>query len=418
MWMFSILAFLFLGNIANADSDGFYIGPSLGYYFFDEAHSRNKFDNTLSYGFTLGYQINNNFAIEGSHSWLNAELTHSIYDQDGKYHAFGEDADFGLTRIDAILGKNLYFALGYASLNSDFLFDNDDKDIKWNLGFGYKANLNPSLSFIFDARAYPYKNDRYGNDSEYVADYSVNLGFVYRFGAGSTTTKTVTTKTTATKTTATTSSVKHQRETAKITRVKRDISDIKSKLNSKKSWLSENGNIYNSDTGECKQPSYGPKPETACSPSEQDEIATALCASVMGGCEVAQRLSGNSSATEKFLGSQACGMLVAKFKDVPYDLKDALENFFDDQIGEAAGILLKSDGVLNKIAGGTAAWFHGKRKIDQFQECVDEAGSKCSDLYDEWNKPSELYDSCVDHLKSIQELEKSLTSLYMQLEKF
>ena len=69
------LAMLFLASAIAVSAQpqqqqsGAYVAPSIGYYFFDGDEDRsNNAEDGLLYGLSIGYQINNNFAIEANYS--------------------------------------------------------------------------------------------------------------------------------------------------------------------------------------------------------------------------------------------------------------------------------------------------------------------------------------------------------------
>ncbi len=164
---------------------GFYVGPTVGYFFFDDETS-NKADDGVYYGLGLGYQISKNFAIELNYSRLGSEIINpfnngnTLTDNDGVLRAVGQDLDLDMFRVDGIFNLDFasawapYLAVGYARFEQDPQFGDDDDMI--NAGLGIRRALTPAISLRADARAF------YNFDNEEV-DYAANLGVFYVFGA-------------------------------------------------------------------------------------------------------------------------------------------------------------------------------------------------------------------------------------------
>jgi len=174
-------ATLLAGSVtANAETPtGFYAGPTVGYFFFDDETSNNAEDGVY-YGLGLGYQISKNFAIELNYSRLGSEMTNSLLDNDRIPRVAGQDLDLDLFRVDGIFNLDFasawapYLAIGYARFEQDPQFGDDDDMI--NAGLGIRRALTPAISLRADARAF------YNFDNEEV-DYAANLGVFYVFGA-------------------------------------------------------------------------------------------------------------------------------------------------------------------------------------------------------------------------------------------
>jgi len=174
-------ATLLAGSVTvNAETPtGFYAGPTVGYFFFDDETSNNAEDGVY-YGLGLGYQISKNFAIELNYSRLGSEMTNSLLDNDRIPRVAGQDLDLDLFRVDGIFNLDFasawapYLAIGYARFEQDPQFGDDDDMI--NAGLGIRRALTPAISLRADARAF------YNFDNEEV-DYAANLGVFYVFGA-------------------------------------------------------------------------------------------------------------------------------------------------------------------------------------------------------------------------------------------
>ena len=174
-------ATLLAGSVtANADTPtGFYVGPTVGYFFFDDDTSNNAEDGVY-YGLGLGYQISKNFAIEANYARLGSEITNSLLDNDRIPRVSGQDLNLDMYRVDGIFNLDFasawapYLAVGYARFEQDPQFADDDDMM--DLGLGIRRALTPAISLRADARAF------YNFDNEDV-DYAANLGVFYVFGA-------------------------------------------------------------------------------------------------------------------------------------------------------------------------------------------------------------------------------------------
>lgn len=174
-------ATLLAGSVtANADTPtGFYVGPTVGYFFFDDDTSNNAEDGVY-YGLGLGYQISKNFAIEANYARLGSEITNSLLDNDRIPRVSGQDLNLDMYRVDGIFNLDFasawapYLAVGYARFEQDPQFADDDDMM--DLGLGMRYAVTPAISLRADARAF------YNFDNEEV-DYAANLGVFYVFGA-------------------------------------------------------------------------------------------------------------------------------------------------------------------------------------------------------------------------------------------
>jgi uncharacterized protein len=123
-------------------------------------------------------------------------------------------------------------------------------------------------------------------------------------------------------------------------------------------------------------------PSLACSPENRNTKAVAMCAMVMGGCEiVTQKLS---SSSEKYVAGQVCSLAVSQLSGQQYDINNALKTFMLDASNEMADSLLKSDSVIEKMFGVVTKLGVYNFKSQEVIQCVNEAAQNCSRLYDEW----------------------------------
>ncbi|MBE9561590.1 MAG: OmpA family protein [Proteobacteria bacterium] len=169
-------------NAQEAQQNGVYIAPTIGYYFFDEDDDNNTKDSML-YGLSVGYQINKNFAVELNYSGLEPEVDDTTFDFDGKLQNQGDEVDVDLIRLDGIFNLDLsspwspYLAVGYTRLEQDPAFsDESDEEDMMDLGFGIRRAITPSLSLKADMRAF----HNFDNED---TDYAVQLGLQYLFGS-------------------------------------------------------------------------------------------------------------------------------------------------------------------------------------------------------------------------------------------
>jgi OmpA-OmpF porin, OOP family len=176
---------------------GVYFEPSVGYYFFDQdkydkdKYRSNNAEDGLLYGLSIGYQINNNFAVEANYSVVESEVDLDGNDVDGTLRLSGDDVTVELMRLDGIFNLNLsspwlpspFMAIGYTRLQQDpgfFEGYNGDEEDMMDLGFGIRQNITsvPGLSLKAAVRGY----HNFDNDD---TDYGVQLGLAYLFGAKS-----------------------------------------------------------------------------------------------------------------------------------------------------------------------------------------------------------------------------------------
>ncbi len=162
---------------------GFYVAPSLGYYFFDQDND-NRSDDALFYGITLGAQIHKYFSIEAGYYRLESEVTVKDEDfggalaDDGQYYLEGQDVEADMYRLSGLFyfgNQTLtpYALVGYSRLEQDPLFGGDDDMM--DVGLGIRYALTPNLSVKGEVRA----SHSWGNED---TDYTTGLGVAYTFG--------------------------------------------------------------------------------------------------------------------------------------------------------------------------------------------------------------------------------------------
>ncbi len=170
---------------ASASEQGFYIGPHLGYYVFDNDRNNgpdgnNNAEDAPFLGIGMGYQFNRNFAVEASYSRLMSEVRDSMFDRDVKFQNEGDDADIDMYRLDGIFNIDLnsslspYLVMGYAKIEQDPQFGQNDDMM--NLGFGVKQAITENLLLRGDIRGF----HNFDNED---TDYGVQVGLLYQFGA-------------------------------------------------------------------------------------------------------------------------------------------------------------------------------------------------------------------------------------------
>ncbi|MDY6993709.1 MAG: OmpA family protein [Pseudomonadota bacterium] len=178
----SLLMFNGIVEAQEVQQRGVYVAPSVGYYFFDEDNDDNA-EDTLMYGLGVGYQINNNFSIEGNYFELEPEIKETQFDKNGILRYEGEDIDSQYYRIGANFNLDLsspwspYATIGYGKLELDPQYFSDEDD-NWmmDVGLGVKQRITPSLYVRGGVQAlHSWENED--------TDYNVNVGLVYLFGA-------------------------------------------------------------------------------------------------------------------------------------------------------------------------------------------------------------------------------------------
>jgi OOP family OmpA-OmpF porin len=185
---------LLAGTAAVPAAQGPYIGPTVGYYGFDGdrnngteknsgnlvAQPNNQDDNAddgVFYGLSLGYQFNDNFALEFNYSRMPSEANVGGTDTDGKLQKKGDNLDIDMYRLDGIFSMPLsksfspYFVMGYTRLNFDPDFTNNKHNMV-DAGVGAKYSFTKAISLRGDVR---------GFFEDGFSDYGVNVGLFYLY---------------------------------------------------------------------------------------------------------------------------------------------------------------------------------------------------------------------------------------------
>ena len=181
---------LLAGTAAVPAAQGPYIGPTVGYYGFDNDRNNNTTNGTLAnpnqddntddgvfYGLSLGYQFNDSFALEFNYSRMPSEALVQGRDTDGKMQLKGSDVDVDMYRLDGLFSMPLsksfspYFVMGYTRLNFNPDFTNNKHNMV-DAGVGAKYSFTNALSLRGDVR---------GFFEDGFSDYGVNVGLFYLY---------------------------------------------------------------------------------------------------------------------------------------------------------------------------------------------------------------------------------------------
>lgn len=128
--------------------------------------------------------------------------------------------------------------------------------------------------------------------------------------------------------------------------------------------------------------SCGKKPTLACSPQEANDISFAMCATVMGGCEIVQK---DLSRSNHYLADQACNALVNEMTYQKQELDSMLVTFVGTSISEAASSARRSDDGFTKFIFGTALTIMDLSfKATIFDQCRAAARQSCRTAYNNW----------------------------------
>lgn len=126
-----------------------------------------------------------------------------------------------------------------------------------------------------------------------------------------------------------------------------------------------------------------PKPVLACSPDEISDKSFAMCALVMGGCEVAKNKLVETG--ERYAAGQACSLAISELAGHKYDIDAMLKTFFTDSVGEIAKSARDSDNILVNIFFGiplTMTDIAGKAA--ELEQCIYNAKKNCTAKYEQW----------------------------------
>jgi len=164
--------------------------------------------------------------------------------------------------------------------------------------------------------------------------------------------------------------------------VKRLVIDIPNSSKSQKTSVYHKYNSSNGNTNSTKGCSQSSKPILACSPSERDNKAFAMCAVSMGGCKIAVGLV--DSTNERYVASQVCSAYSKELMGQKYTLNDMLGTFFVDAVNNYADEQLNSDDIWSQGFGFLLKVGTTGAKIQQFNQCINNAKRNCQSKYTEW----------------------------------
>ena len=124
-------------------------------------------------------------------------------------------------------------------------------------------------------------------------------------------------------------------------------------------------------------------PSLACSPENRKDKAFAMCAMVMGGCEVVTNQL--EEMGQRYAAGQVCNAMTSELSGQQYDVNAMLNSFVTDSLSEGARSALKSDNpFVQFFVGLPLAATSLVIKAQQFDQCVSQASQNCSRLYNEW----------------------------------
>jgi OOP family OmpA-OmpF porin len=150
------------GNVnAEAKPGAVTISPFYGGYFFD---SDQHLLDSVTYGAAIGYDFNENFGIEGSFNYIDAQADIG-----------GADVDTSLYRLEGLyyfLPESRwtpFIAFGFGSLDIDD--PGADDGVSLDYGLGFKYYLTEKIAFRTDVRHV------LGNGNNFL--YTAGLSFVF-----------------------------------------------------------------------------------------------------------------------------------------------------------------------------------------------------------------------------------------------
>lgn len=158
-----------------AESNQFYITPSVGYYDYD---SQVNVDDEELYGIGFGFQFNDRWATELSYFYVESETDFTNF-----------DADQDIVELDLVQSYKrrgnwqTYSVVGLADRQID-ISAGDYDDTLAVLGTGVKQFILPNLSLRYDARLLRSLDE--GEN-----DFAFSIGLSYAFGGGKTAAKPV-----------------------------------------------------------------------------------------------------------------------------------------------------------------------------------------------------------------------------------
>ena len=149
---------------------GFYIFPSIGYFFLD---SDRDADDAPAVTFAAGYQFNNRFSTEAAYGIFSSESEITGKGIDGSYYHID-----GLYHLSDSNTLTPFIVAGIGNMDLGTEGSENDDETSYNAGLGLKHDLTNQLSIRTEARMF------YGNDSN-NKDTLLNVGLVYLFGGSS-----------------------------------------------------------------------------------------------------------------------------------------------------------------------------------------------------------------------------------------
>lgn len=158
--------------VHNPDDSGLYLSGNTGYYHFN---AKRHLESSVYWGASVGYQFNRNWAIEGTHQWIDSEFTKPTrksvdarhYHLDVYYH------------LDLGSDWKPYAVAGIGEIKFDEnvrRVDGRKDSPALNAGLGIKRIMTPAFSFNAEGRGIR------GYDSK-DTDYSLGVSLSYLFGA-------------------------------------------------------------------------------------------------------------------------------------------------------------------------------------------------------------------------------------------
>lgn len=174
-----LLASTATAALANVRAGEFTVTPMIGYHAFEGAL---EVDNSVSYGFAVGYSLTRNWAVE-----LDARFTPTEADVAG-----GPDVDTGIGTVNALYhfnpDKSLvpYLALGAGGVQYDVDGFGRDEDFLANWGGGFKYAVADQVDLRLDLRhllAFPVDSSLDRTDDKTIRQqFSAMFGLNLHFG--------------------------------------------------------------------------------------------------------------------------------------------------------------------------------------------------------------------------------------------
>src|SRR5690606_21465299 len=168
----SLLASLALIGPADAreEAGGFYITPSLSYFFFDQERN---LDNDAAIGLGLGYELTRQWSVRLMGDWMELDQDRGRQDVKGRWwHG------------DLLYHWNLddrwrpYALIGIGDFRTDPEDGRHDRSTTYNAGFGIKREVHERVDVRMEALGL------YGQDDSHW-DGALQIGFNYLFGVQS-----------------------------------------------------------------------------------------------------------------------------------------------------------------------------------------------------------------------------------------